>query len=152
MTDMTDTTTASRRAPARVSRTVHVAAPPAAVFALLSDPANHAELDGSGTVKGLLRGPTRLELGSVFRMQMKGYRTTNTVVAHQQDALLAWRHRGRHVWRWELRTAGSGTEVTETFDYSAKRARPVVELLGIPSRAATAIEQTLTVLRTRFDN
>jgi hypothetical protein len=46
---------------------------------------------------------TRLEAGSQFRMQMKGYTTLNRVVEHRQDALIAWRHRGRHVWRWELR-------------------------------------------------
>lgn len=39
-----------------VSRSVTVAAPPAAVFDLLADPRRHAEIDGSGTVKGRIRG------------------------------------------------------------------------------------------------
>ena len=134
------------RPSATVSRSVRVAAPPAGVFALLTDPVKHAELDGSGTVQGVVEAPTRLELGSVFRMRMKGYSTTNTVVEYEPDALIAWRHRGRHVWRWQLRALGSGTEVTETFDYTAKRGRGLVERIGIPTRAAGSIDQTLTRL------
>ena len=35
-----------------------VAAPPATIFALLSDPARHTELDGAGMLKGLDSGPS----------------------------------------------------------------------------------------------
>ena len=136
----------TNRPTATVSRSVRVAAPPAAVFALLTDPVKHAELDGSGTVQGVVDAPARLELGSVFRMRMKGYSTTNTVVEYEPDALIAWRHRGRHVWRWQLRAVGTGTEVTETFDYTAKRGRGLVERIGIPTRAAGSIDQTLSGL------
>lgn len=154
---MTGTTTSTTRAgstaqrpTAAVSRTVRVAAPPATVFALLTDPTAHAALDGSGTVQGVVDAPVRLELGSVFRMRMKGYSTTITVVEYEPDALIAWRHRGRHVWRWQLRAIERGTEVTETFDYTAKRGRGLVERIGVPTRAATAIDQTLTGLVARF--
>jgi hypothetical protein len=41
-----------------VSRSVTVAAPPAAVFDLLADPRRHGEVDGSGTVKGRCAAPT----------------------------------------------------------------------------------------------
>ena len=154
MTEMTTgTTTGTTTVPdsaARVTRSVVVAAPPSAVFALLAEPAHHPDLDGSGTVREAVGEPGRLELGSVFRMRMKGYTTTNTVVEHREDALIAWRHRGRHVWRWELRAVPGGTEVTETFDYTAKRFRSLVELLGVPARAAASIDQTLTGLVARF--
>ena len=133
-----------------VSRTVRVPAAPSAVFALLTDPSEHPRLDGSDTVRAVLEGPARLELGSVFRMQMKGYKTRNTVVEYERDALIAWRHRGRHLWRWQLRAVPGGTEVTETFDYRAKRARRAVELIGVPTRAATALERTLSRLEARF--
>ena len=149
--DTTFPTSTTSQREAQVSRKVHVHAPPSVVFALLADPTEHPGLDGSGTVRAVLAAPDRLELGSAFRMQMKGYSTTNTVVEHEPDAVLAWRHRGRHVWRWELRPVGTGTEVVETFDYSAKRARRLVELFGIPTRAATSIEQTLTGLVARFE-
>jgi hypothetical protein len=136
--------------PGWVSRTAVVPAAPPAVFALLSDPNEHAGLDGSNTIKGLIDGPARLELGSVFRMRMKGYQTTNTVVEFERDALIAWRHRGRHIWRWELHAVPDGTEVTGTFDYRAKRARRLVQMIGIPTRAAAALDKTLTALRARL--
>lgn len=134
----------------QVTRRVVVATAPAAVFALLVDPREHRGLDGAAMVQGVVYGPDRLTLGSVFRMQMKGYKTTNTVVEYEPDALIAWRHRGRHVWRWQLREVPGGTEVTETFDYTAKRAPRLVELIGIPRRAGVALDKTLTGLQARF--
>lgn len=134
----------------RVTCRVVVTAAPSLVFALLADPSEHSGLDGAAMVKGVVDGPDRLTLGSVFRMQMKGYRTTNTVVEYEPDALIAWRHRGRHIWRWQLRAVSGGTEVTETFDYTAKRARRLVELIGIPRRAGVALDKTLIGLQARF--
>ncbi|PPK97433.1 polyketide cyclase/dehydrase/lipid transport protein [Kineococcus xinjiangensis] len=136
--------------PTAVVRRVVVAAPPAEVFALLTDASRHAELDGSGTVQGVVEAPARLAAGSVFRMRMKGYTTTNTVVEFSPGALIAWRHRGRHVWRWQVRAVPGGSEVTETFDYTAKRAHRLVRALGVPRRAGTALELTLTRLQHRF--
>ena len=138
------------RAAGLVSRTVTVPAAPSVLFALLTDPREHPGLDGSDTVRAVVDGPTQLELGSVFRMRMKGYTTTNTVVEYERDVLIAWRHRGRHIWRWQLRAVPGGTEVTETFDYRGKRARRAVELIGVPARAATALERTLSRLEARF--
>lgn len=136
--------------PARcVRRSRVVPASPATVFALLSDPAEHVALDGSGTVQAVVEAPARLQPGSEFVMRMKGYTTRNRVVEHRPDSLLAWRHRGRHVWRWELRPVDGGTEVTATFDHSAKRWAPVVQALGLPRRAGTALEKTLDNLHAR---
>ncbi|WP_433784386.1 SRPBCC family protein [Actinomycetospora sp. CA-101289] len=136
--------------PHLVTRSAVVAGPPSAVFAVLADPRAHAALDGSGLVKGLADGPERLADGDEFTMRMKGYRTVNTVVEYIPDARIAWRHTGRHVWRWELAEVPGGTEVHGTFDYSAKRSRRFVELLGFPRRAGRALDGTLTVLQTRF--
>jgi len=134
----------------RVSRRIVVAATPAEVFALLTDPREHPALDGSGTVKALVDGPARLTAGSVFRMKMSGYTTENRVVEFVPDAVIAWRHRARHVWRWELRAVAGGTEVTETFDHTAKRCPGVVAALGVPKRAGAAIDATLRRLQARF--
>ncbi|WP_215453317.1 SRPBCC family protein [Streptomyces sp. ATCC 21386] len=147
---MSTTPRPETRTAALVSRRVTVAANPSAIFALLAAPGEHAGLDGTGQVQGVVEGPERLELGSVFRMRMKGYTTTNTIVEFEDDALIAWRHRGRHVWRWRLRAVPGGTEVTETFDYTAKRARRLVRLIGVPRRAGTAVDRTLTALQARF--
>ncbi|MGX2995220.1 SRPBCC family protein [Streptomyces sp. JNUCC 64] len=139
-----------KTATALVSRRAEVGAAPSVVFALLTAPDEHVGLDGTGEVRGVVEAPERLELGSVFRMRMKGYTTTNTVVEFERDALIAWRHRGRHVWRWQVRAVPGGSEVTETFDYTAKRVRWLVRLVGIPRRAGTAMDKTLTALRARF--
>jgi hypothetical protein len=70
-------------------------------------------------------------------------------VEHPADALIAWRHRARHVWRWELRPVAGGIEVTATFDHSAKRCAPVVQAFGLPRRAGTSLEKTLDELHAR---
>ncbi|MFI5619753.1 SRPBCC family protein [Streptomyces sp. NPDC051567] len=147
---MSTTTRPGMPTAALVNRRVVVAATPSVIFTLLTAPGEHAGLDGTGEVRGVVEGPQRLELGSVFRIRMKGYTTTNTVVEFEHDALIAWRHRGRHVWRWQLRAVPGGTEVTETFDYTAKRVRPLVRLIGVPKRAGTALDKTLTALQARF--
>lgn len=136
-----------------VSRSTVVAAPPAEVFAVLADPHRHPEIDGTGTVRGVVDGPDRLTLGATFAMSMRQgmpYTTHNTVVEYDPERRIAWRHRARHLWRYELRAVPGGTEVTETFDYSAKRLVRLVELIGMPKMAATALESTLAKLAARW--
>jgi hypothetical protein len=137
----------------RVSRSTTVDAPAAAVFALLTDPSEHGGLDGSGTVEGIAGSPRRLGPGSRFRMRMRlgvPYSVTNEVVEFRQDRRIAWRHWGRHVWRWELEPAGSSTRVTETFDWSAALAPRALEVLRVPQRNTRSIEATLRRLQARF--
>ena len=50
-----------------------IPAPAEKVFALLSDPSRHAEIDGSGTVRGVKGPPTQVGLGSEFGMAMRLY-------------------------------------------------------------------------------
>ncbi len=136
-----------------VSRSAIVAAPPAEVFALLADPRRHAEIDGSGTVKGLVQGPDRLSLGDRFGMRMRlgvPYVISNEVVELEPDRRIAWRHVGHHVWRYELEPTDGGTRVTESFDWAHARAPLALELLGIPARNARSIDATLERLAARF--
>ena len=136
-----------------VSRSAVVAAPPAEVFALLADPRRHAEIDGSGTVKGLVQGPERLSLGDRFGMRMRlgvPYVISNEVVELEPDRRIAWRHVGHHVWRYELEPVDGGTRVTETFDWAHARSPLALELLGIPARNARSIDATLERLATHF--
>ncbi|MEO9324100.1 SRPBCC family protein [Nocardioides sp. C4-1] len=104
------------------SATTTIEAPASAVFAILADPRQHARIDGSGTVKALVDGPDRLELGSEFGVDMKkgaAYKMKNKVVEFETDRLIAWRHVGLHRWRYELTpTNNGGTRVTETWDLS----------------------------------
>ncbi len=129
------------------SRTRLVAAPPQAIFDLLADPAAHATFDGSGTVRASGdEQPERLELGSKFGMKMRvgmPYRITSTVVEFDEPHLIAWRHLGRHVWRYRLREVDGGTEVTEEFDWGAGISPKVLQLAGYPARNGRGIEATL---------
>lgn len=133
-----------------LSRSVTVPAAPDEVFAVLADPRRHPEIDGSGTVKGRVRGPERLYLGARFGMRMRyllPYVISSTVVDFEEGRRIAWRHLGHHVWRYELApAAGGGTVVTETFDWSTARSPRALELAGIPQRNAESIERTLARL------
>lgn len=135
-----------------VSASTTIAAPPATVFAILSDARQHPRIDGSGTVLGVAQAPDRLELGSKFSMRMKQgakYTTPNTVVEFEQDRLIAWKHFAPQRWRYQLEpTADGGTRVTETWDVSGYPigARQVVRAL-FAKKTQAGIEQTLVTLK-----
>ncbi len=136
-----------------VSETAVVDAPPATVFAILADPRQHPRIDGSGTLKGTIRGPEHLTKGDTFGMDMKmfglPYTIKNTVVEYEPDARIAWRHFAGHRWRYELEALSQGgTRVTESFDYSrvpGLQAR-LLEVAGFPRKNRAGIRATLTRL------
>ena len=121
-----------------VERTIP--APPAAIFALLSDATRHKDIDGSGSVRGARGEPEPLELGSKFGMSMKigvPYAMVSTVVEFERDRRIAWQTRppgplsrflaGR-IWRYELEPVEGGTRVRESWDITQESplTRPVV--------------------------
>ncbi len=131
-----------------VSASLVVNASPEKIFDVLADPSRHAEFDGSGSVQRARPGaPSRLALGDRFGMEMKigfRYRIRNEVVDFEANRRIAWRHFGRHVWRYELEPDADGrTLVTETFDWSTARSRKVIELMGYPKKNLAAMEATL---------
>jgi uncharacterized protein YndB with AHSA1/START domain len=136
-----------------VTESTVVAARPEQVFDLLADPRRHPEIDGSGTVRAAMRGPERLQLGSHFGMRMRiglPYPIRNTVVEFEENRRIAWRHFGRHVWRYELEPVADGTRVTETFDYSTALSPRALELLHFPQANRKGISATLGRLRDRY--
>ena len=104
------------------SARIVIQAKPSVVFSILNNPNRHKEIDGSNTITSNISGPERLDLGSKFGMQMRlgiNYRITNRVVEFRENELIAWRHGGRWVWRYELKAIGPNlTQVTESFDGS----------------------------------
>ena len=135
-----------------VTASTTVSAPPEVVFAILTDPRQHTRIDGSGTVRDAVDGPERLELGSTFGMNMKigaPYRTKNTVVEYDANRLVAWRHMGKHRWRYELTpTNGGGTQVVETWDlshYDPVSRAALKALFG--SRTQKALDETMVKLK-----
>lgn len=134
------------------SASITIAAPAAAIFAILADPRQHARIDGSGNVVDVATGPEALTLGAEFGMSMKmgaPYRITNKVVEFEQDRLIAWRHMGLHRWRYELEPQADGTTVvTETWDlshYSRIGRRVLHTTYG--TKTAKAIAATLAKLK-----
>lgn len=124
------------------------------VFAILTDPRQHSRIDGSGSVRGLIEGPERLEKGSRFGVSMRlfglPYSITNRVVEFEPDRRIAWRHFGAHRWRYELEPTGNGgTTVTESFDYTRndRVSERVMALAGFPERNRRGISATLTRLK-----
>jgi hypothetical protein len=123
------------------------------IFAILSNPHRHKEIDGSKTIQENISGPDKLILGSKFGMKMRlgvNYRIQNTVVEYQENTLIAWRHVGRWIWRYELVNIGPKvTQVTETFD--ASRA-PLISKAWLSARKAypwtqRAVAKTLVQLK-----
>lgn len=134
----------------QVSESVVVAAAPERIFALLADPRRHAEFDGSGTIRSVITGPERLELGARFGMRMRHgvpYRVSNIVVEFEQDRRIAWRHFGRHIWRYELEPVDGGTKVTETFDWRTTPLRRIFDVTSVPRSNAKAITASLRRLK-----
>jgi hypothetical protein len=126
-------------------------APAAVIFAYLSDPRKHSEFDGSGTLRGNVRGPEVLELGSSFGMDMHlfaNYRIKNTVKECEQDRQIAWCHLGGHRWRYELVPLSEHhTEVMETFDGSTSWFPPALKIIKAYDRNQIAVLKTLSNLK-----
>jgi Polyketide cyclase / dehydrase and lipid transport len=130
-----------------VSRTRFIKALPEAIFEVVSNPAKHALIDGSGTVQSAAQGgPATLIMGTEFGMNMKlgvPYKMQNTVVEFEPGQLIAWRHFGGHRWRWQIAPAEGGAMVTETFDWAGAKSPFMLELARYPARNAKAIEKSL---------
>ena len=117
------------------------------IFDVLTNPFLHAEIDGSGTVKGKISGPEELFLGDTFQIKMKTwnipYRITNTVVEYEKNTIIAWAHFGKHRWRYKLSSVAEGTVVTETFDWTEAIWPKMIEIAKYPSTHIPRMEQTL---------
>ncbi|MGI8722966.1 MAG: SRPBCC family protein [Geodermatophilaceae bacterium] len=126
---------------------------PAAIFAILADPAAHREIDGTESVRGVTASGAgrKLALGDRFGMNMKlglAYRVRNTVVEYDENRLIAWQHFAKHTWRYELDEFEPGrTRVTESWDWSASPYARVMELVNFPSRNRKGIAASLRKLK-----
>ena len=121
---------------------------PQPVFDLLADPAQHAVLDGSGSVRGARAGnPTRLAAGAWFGMDMHlavPYRISNLVVEFDEPRLISWRHFAGHRWRYLLTPVAGGTLVREEWDPTrVPHLWPFYRLASFPERNRRAMTATL---------
>lgn len=126
-----------------------VPAPASAVFGVLTDPANHAAIDGTGWVCEPLDGERLTASAQVFLMGMYHpdhpnghYETANQVKELDPPHTISWATGtedaegrlsfGGWVWRYDFtRTPEGGTQVRLTYDWS--RATPQArEAIGFP--------------------
>src|SRR5258706_15434859 len=122
----------------RVTASTTIEAAPEAVFAVLTDPSAHADIDGTGWVRGSLDDDRIPAAGQVFRMAMyhpnppdKDYKIANRVEVFDEPRAIAWQPGtespetgelsfGGWIWRYDLEATGpSRTTVTLTYDWSA---------------------------------
>lgn len=138
--------------PAIVTATRTVAAPIQDIFDLLATPSRHAEIDGSGSVRGVQpRTPERLSPGARFGMEMRiglPYKIVSEVVEFEEPSRIAWRHFAGHVWRYLLEPVDDQhTRVTEQFDTTGSRTPLALTLVRARARNAKSINATLDRLQ-----
>ena len=117
--------TAEQDEPRVVSASREIAAGPGEIFELIADPAAQPRWDGNANLAEADAGQRVRRAGEVFTMTLtSGAVRENHVVEFEEGRRIAWmpsevgRQQPGHLWRWELETAGTGTRVTHTYDWS----------------------------------
>jgi len=82
------------------------------------------------------------------------YKITNTVVEFEENKLIAWRHFGGHIWRYILEPvsdgSGTGTKVTEQFDWNGSKSHLMMRVMQYPRKNGESIKKTLANLQKLF--
>lgn len=103
-----------------------IAAPAAAIFELIADPAAQPSWDGNDNLTQAEPGQRVRGVGDVFTMAItQGGVRENRVVEFEEGTLMAWRPSEPgspppgHLWRWRLEALGADrTLVTHTYDWT----------------------------------
>jgi hypothetical protein len=139
-----------------VSAEIAIYAPAHKIFDFVAKPRNHSLMDGSGTVVESSFGPDRLYPEAMFGMRMHlvvPYRITNKVVSFEEGEEIAWRHVGRHVWRYRFEpVTDEETKVVESFEWDRAPLGPLYELTGTIGRNLLAMRRTLSRLKELMEN
>ena len=126
------------------------------VWALVSDPSRHAELDGAGMVRGVEGEAQPIGgIGQVFAMNMHAedlgdYRMINSVTAYVPGARVGWAPRldptcelaerlgdldvSGHTFTYDLREVDGGTEVTSSYEWTGVKDPRFAEMFPRVSR------------------
>ena len=128
----------------------------AEIFDILTNPENHARLDGSGFVRGDYKSDRIQQVGDVFSMDMEGdhmggeYRTENHVTGYGKDKILAWQTAPAGTeppgweWLWELESQGPNeTLVRHTYDWSKVTDKNLLEKVKFPLVTEHQLNDTL---------
>jgi uncharacterized protein YndB with AHSA1/START domain len=120
-----------------LSASTTIKAPAETIFAVLTDPAKHAAIDGTGWVREPVDTDPLTAPGQIFRMAMYhanhpngNYEMANQVQVFDPPHAISWKpgwdagdgklRFGGWIWRYDLTPAGpSNTTVTLSYDWSA---------------------------------
>ena len=131
-----------------VGAQITINAPASEIFAIVSNPRMHPEIDGSKMVKGGITGPDQLKLGDTFYMHMSigiPYVMRNKVVEYKHNEVIGWRPLAHNTWRYELKAiSANSTLVTQWMD---GRKAPKLLMKREIRWAAKAIAKTLVNLK-----
>lgn len=132
-----------------LSATLVIDAAAVEVFAVLADPARHADIDGTGWVRDPLDRQMLTTPGQIFRMAMYhpnhpdgSYQMANRVQLFDPPRTISWEPGNEApdgtlsvpgwVWRYDLAPEGpSKTAVTLTYDWSGVP-QPIRDHIGFP--------------------
>jgi uncharacterized protein YndB with AHSA1/START domain len=128
-----------------------IAAPAAAIFESIADPARQPSWDGNDNLAQAPAGQRVRAVGDVFTMMLTlGTVRENHVVEFEEGRRIAWlpSEQGAeppgHLWRWELQPLDEGrTLVTHTYDWSrlTDEKRLVRARATTPDKLAASIER-----------
>lgn len=129
------------------------------VFAVLSNPDRHVELDGSGFVQGVDHADRITASGQSFRMNMTGdhmggdYQTDNVVSGYEPGKLLAWKTAPAGTeppgweWLWELDAQGPDTtSVSLTYDWGKVTDPDILSKVSFPLVTKDQLDDSLSAL------
>jgi len=130
-------------------------APADKIFALLSDPSRHVDLDDAGMVRGPEGdAPPIGGIGQVFTMNMHqdalgDYRMVNTVTAYQPTSRIGWApamdpscdlasklgdmDASGHTFTYDLAEVDGGTRVTQTYEWMSVHDEEFLKLFPVVS-------------------
>ncbi|MBT0768394.1 SRPBCC family protein [Kineosporia sp. J2-2] len=137
-----------------------IAATPAEVFAVLTDPQGHVRIDSSGMLQSAEGEPVggvgdrfvvHMDRESLNDMPLGRYDVTVIITAFEQDAAIEWMISGivqppiQHLWGYTLTPNHEGTLVTSYYDWS--RIRPEYrEVVNFPVIPEAGLRATLGIL------
>lgn len=140
-----------------VERTIDASAKD--IFAVLSNPERHHQLDGSGSVRSDDKSDRISATGQVFTMNMFAermggeYKTDNHVSGFDENKLVAWQTTlpGAEPmgweWLWELKAQGpTSTLVRQTYDWSNVTDKAVLAQISFPLVSQEEMEGSMAKL------
>lgn len=144
-----------------------IAADPAAIFAIVSDPQGHVDIDASGMLQSA-EGKPATKVGDEFTIHMDRealndfplgkYSVTVEIVTFEQEKEIAWTVGGAlldpplgHVYGYRLEAAEGGTLVTSYYDWTNIHEQ-YKEHLTFPIVPELALRATLGILARTVEN